>query len=259
MLEVRDIAYNIGNAKILRGISARFEPGVLSVIVGPNGSGKSTLLRVMSGEYIPTSGDVMYDKKPIAAILPRDRARVRAVLSQRTDLTFPLTVTEIVMMGRYPYFLVKPSNEDYEICEAALERMGVLELGARNYLTLSGGEQQIVQFARILAQIWGNSESGTKYLLLDEPTTFLDLKHQHQFLHSALELASEGAVVIAVIHDINLAAQYADFILAIESGRVLASGTAHQVIRPEIIDGLYHTDSTILHPEELKYPIVCTS
>jgi iron complex transport system ATP-binding protein len=256
MLEVRDVTYDIGNAKILRGISAQFEPGVLSVIVGPNGSGKSTLLRVMSGEYIPSAGNILYDKKPLGEIGHRDRAQIRAVLSQRTELTFPLTVTEIVMMGRYPHFLVKPSNKDYEICEGALERMGVLELGARNYLTLSGGEQQIVQFARILAQIWGNRQGETKYLLLDEPTTFLDLKHQHQFLHIALELASEGTVVVAVIHDINLAAQYADFILAIESGKVLASGTPHQVIRPEIIDALYHIDSTILHPEGFQFPIV---
>ncbi len=256
MLEVQDISYHIGNTKILRGISAQFQTGVLSVIVGPNGSGKSTLLRTMSGEYIPTTGSVLYDRKPLSEISPRNRAQMRAVLSQRTELTFPLTVSEIVMMGRYPHFLVKPSHEDYEICEAALERMGILELAARNYLTLSGGEQQIVQFARILAQIWGNRDAGTKYLLLDEPTTFLDLKHQHQFLHIALELASEGEVVIAVIHDINLAAQYAGFILAIESGNVLASGTVHEVIRPEIIDALYHIDSAVLHPKGLEYPIV---
>jgi iron complex transport system ATP-binding protein len=256
MLEVHDITYHIGDAKILLGISARFEPGVLSVIVGPNGSGKSTLLRVMSGEYLPSSGDVMYDSKPLAAIHPHDRARIRAVLSQRTELTFPLTVAEIVMMGRYPHFFVKPSHEDYEICEAALERMGVLELGARNYLTLSGGEQQIVQFARILAQIWGDKNTGTKYLLLDEPTTFLDLKHQHQFLHIALELASEGAVVVAVIHDINLAAQYAGFILAIKSGKVLASGTAREIIQPEIIRALYQTNASILNTAEFSFPIV---
>ena len=134
--------------------------------------------------------------------------------------------------------------------------MGILEFGARNYLTLSGGEQQIVQFARILAQIWDARDGETKYLLLDEPTTFLDLKHQHQFLHIAQELAFEGAVVIAVIHDINLAAQYAGFILAIESGKVLASGTPNRVIQSEIIDALYHIESTVLHPDALEYPIV---
>jgi iron complex transport system ATP-binding protein len=259
MLEVRDISYHIGEARILRGISAQFQAGVLSVIVGPNGSGKSTLLKIMSGEHTPSTGNVRYGNKPIDSISNRDRAKSRAVLSQHTELSFPLTVTEVVMMGRYPHFLVKPSNEDYEICESALERMGILELGARNYLTLSGGEQQIVQFARILAQIWDNSGDGTKYLLLDEPTTFLDLKHQHQFLHIALELASGGAVVIAVIHDINLAAQYADFILAIESGKVLASGIPHDVIQPEIINALYHIDSTVLRPEGTQFPIVIAS
>jgi iron complex transport system ATP-binding protein len=259
MLEVRDISYHIGNARILRGISAQFQAGVFSVIVGPNGSGKSTLLKIMSGEHTPSTGNVQYDNKPIDSISNRDRAKSRAVLSQHTELSFPLTVTEIVMMGRYPHFLVKPSKEDYEICEAALERMSVLELGARNYLTLSGGEQQIVQFARILAQIWDVRDGETKYLLLDEPTTFLDLKHQHQFLHIALELASEGAVVVAVIHDINLAAQYADFILAIESGTVLASGAAHEVIQPKIIDALYHIDSTVLRLEGMQFPIVVAS
>ncbi len=259
MLEVHDITYHIGNAKILRGISAQFHAGVLSVIVGPNGSGKSTLLKIMSGENNPSTGNVHYASKPIESMSHRDRARSRAVLSQRTELTFPLTVSEIVMMGRYPHFLVKPSHEDYEICEAALERMGAIELGARNYLTLSGGEQQIVQFARILAQIWGNKNEEAKYLLLDEPTTFLDLKHQHQFLHIALELASEGAVVVAVIHDINLAAQYAGFILAIESGTVLASGTPHDVVQVETINALYHINSTVLRHEGMQFPIVIAS
>jgi iron complex transport system ATP-binding protein len=259
MLEVRDIVYHIGDVEILHGISAEFQAGELSVIVGPNGSGKSTLLRVMSGEYRASKGEIKYGGQPLDSIPHRDRARMRAVLSQRTELSFPLTVTEVVLMGRYPHFLVKPSEEDYAICEAALERMGALEFGSRNYLTLSGGEQQIVQFARILAQIWKAPEGGTKYLLLDEPTTFLDLKHQHQFLRLALELASEGAVVIAVIHDINLAAQYADFILALEAGKVLTRGTSHEVIRPEIIRTLYHTESTVLHPEGLDFPIVVAS
>ena len=113
-----------------------------------------------------------------------------------------------------------------------------------------------MQFAPILAQIWEAPEGGTKYLLLGEPTTFLDLKHQHQFLRLALELASEKAVVIAVIHDINLAAQYAGFILALESGKILISGTSHEVIRPEIIHALYNTNSKVLHPEGLQFPIV---
>ncbi|HEY3874500.1 MAG TPA: heme ABC transporter ATP-binding protein [Candidatus Kapabacteria bacterium] len=255
MLEATDIRYRIGDKEILRGISAQFEGGVLSVIVGPNGSGKSTLLRVLSGEYVATEGTVHYDSEPLQRISHRDRARMRAVLSQRTELTFPLTVSEIVMMGRYPHFLLKPSNEDYEICEAALERMGALELAARNYLTLSGGEQQIVQFARILAQIAGAS-NRKRYLLLDEPTTFLDLRHQHQFLHIAQELASEGMVVVAVIHDINLAAQYAGFILALESGRVLSQGTVHQVIRPEIIHDLYHIEVEVIAGPHTGFPIV---
>ena len=124
MLEVRDISYHIGEARILRGISARFEPGTLSVIVGPNGSGKSTLLRAMSGENIPSSGAVFYGTTSLPTIRPQDRARMRAVLSQRTELTFPLTVTEIVMMGRYPHFLVKPSNKDYEIVRSRARTNG---------------------------------------------------------------------------------------------------------------------------------------
>ena len=259
MLEARDIIYRVGSVEILHGVSAQFQAGKLSVIVGPNGSGKSTLLRVMSGEYRPSQGEVWYGDRPLNSIAHRDRAKVRAVLAQRTELSFPLTVTEIVLMGRYPHFLVKPSEEDYAICEAALERIGAMEFSTRNYLTLSGGEQQIVQFARILAQIWNAPEGSTKYLLLDEPTTFLDLKHQHQFLRLARELALEGAVVVAVIHDINLAAQYADFILAIESGRVLTSGTSREVIQPDIIRSLYHTQTTVLHPEGLEFPIVVAS
>ena len=140
MLDVRDIVYRIGNVEILHGISAEFQAGKLSVIVGSNGSGKSTLLRVMSGEYHSSQGKVLYGERPLDSITYRDWALMRAVLSQRTELSFPLTVSEVVLMGRYPHFVTKPTKEDYAICEAALKRMGAIQFSSRNYLTLSGGE-----------------------------------------------------------------------------------------------------------------------
>jgi iron complex transport system ATP-binding protein len=256
MLELVDIRYGVDGVPILEGIDARFVPGTLTVIIGPNGSGKSTMLRIASQELAPTSGEVRYDGRSVGMADRAGLARVRAALSQSIELAFPLSVEEVVMMGRYPHFALKPSAADIAIRDAAMERAGVESFRDRNYLTLSGGEKQMTQFARVLAQIWERPASAdARYFLLDEPTSFLDINHGHHLLATLRAIAAEGVAVIAVVHDVNLASQYADTIIALHRGRVVAEGAPADVIAPELFMTLYGMRGRIVGGD-LDFPLV---
>ena len=143
-----------GGAPILDGVSVRFEPGTINVVLGPNGAGKTTLLRVATGLAQPTSGEVRYDGESVAALAPEPLARRRAVLSQHVELAFSLSVADVVLMGRYPHYGRVPRARDLEIVEQALVLVGMADKRDQAYPTLSGGEQQKVHLARVLAQIW---------------------------------------------------------------------------------------------------------
>jgi iron complex transport system ATP-binding protein len=219
------------------------------VIVGPNGSGKSTFLKAFSGEWPFDRGDIYYDGQSLAAIGKTQLAQRRAVMSQLPELHFPVRVDDIVMMGRYPHFTWRHGPHDAEICRQAMERLGVLELADRDYLTLSGGERQRVQFARALAQIWDPPAAGSRYLFLDEPVSSLDVHYQHEFLALARTLAASGIVLVAVLHDLNLALQYADRILFLKEGNIVAAGAAPEIVTPELIGAVFGiTAHLLLHP-----------
>lgn len=256
MLEAREIRYSIGQAAILNGVSARFETGRLSMIIGPNGSGKSTLLKIASLEVIPTSGEIQYGSRGAGRLDRAELARSRALLSQNIEIAFPLTVAEVVLMGRYPHFAAKPSARDLEICALAMARAGVEQFRERNYLTLSGGEKQMVQFARVLAQIWEPPAHGDRYLLLDEPTAFLDVNHQHHLLASLRSIAAESVTVVTVIHDINLASQYADHIVALHRGATIAQGKPKEVISPDLFATLYGMKGKVVASDDLDFPLI---
>ena len=259
MLRIEDLHCHAGDRPILRGISAEFAPGLFHVIVGPNGSGKSTFLKAFSGEWPFERGNIYYDGQPLAALSKVQLAQRRAVMSQLPELNFPIRVDDIVMMGRYPHFAYRHSRHDTDICCRAMERMGVMELAGRDYLTLSGGERQRVQFARALAQIWDpvvqpggqatGERAGNRYLFLDEPVSSLDVHYQHEFLALARELAWTGIVLIAVLHDLNLALQYADRILFLKAGRVVAAGEAPEIVTSELIGDVFGVAAHLLsHP-----------
>jgi len=256
MLELDHIRYTVDGTEILKGISTHFEPGRLSLIIGPNGSGKSTLMKIAGLEFSPTSGTVSYGGRTMGGRDREELARTRAALSQNLSLPFPLTVAEVVMMGRYPHFSFKPSSRDHDICVLAMERAGVAGLRDRNYLTLSGGEKQMTQFARVLAQIWEAPPGEPRYLLLDEPTTFLDVNHQHHLLQALRAIAAGNVVVAAVIHDINLASQYGDFIVALHRGVRVAEGTPDEVITPQIFQALYGMRGRMIKNDDLEFPLI---
>lgn len=257
MLAARDITVRIGGRPIVDNVTARVEPGKVLAVLGPNGAGKSTLLRVLSGEIEPCSGGVTLDGTPVTRANNRDHARRRGVMPQSSALNFPFTALEVVLMGRIPHqSRGVESRRDVEIASAALRRADVRHLAERSYPTLSGGEQQRVHFARVLAQIWDAPADGGRYLLLDEPTSSLDLAHQHETLSIARRLASDGAGVAAVLHDLNLAAEYADEIMLLKNGRLHAEGSPASVLTSRNIEEVYGLPAVVQRHPYLDCPLV---
>ena len=177
-------------------------------------------------------------------------------MSQLPELNFPIRVDDIVMMGRYPHFTWRHGPHDEEVCHQAMQRLGVLDLAARDYLTLSGGERQRVQFARALAQIWDPPAAGSRYLFLDEPVSSLDVHYQHEFLAMSRTLAASGIVLIAVLHDLNLALQYADRILFLKEGKIVAAGAAPDIVTPELIGEVFGIGARLLANPFGERPVV---
>ncbi|HMI02677.1 MAG TPA: heme ABC transporter ATP-binding protein [Pedobacter sp.] len=247
MLSVKNITFKIHDKILLDDVSVIFEPGKLNLIIGPNGAGKSTLIKALCNQITPLSGSISLDGKDIKSYSPPELGRIRSVLSQNIDLVFPLKVWEVVMMGRYPHFIIKPTKRDEQICEDAMQFFDVSEFGDRNYMTLSGGEKQRVHFARVMAQIWDPVKNSCRYLIMDEPLTFLDIYYQFQFMHKVEEILLAGdIVVIGVVHDLNLAARFADKIVLINNGKILAQGANDDVLTLSNIKTAYQLTPIII-------------
>ena len=242
MLEIRNAGYAVGKKWLLQSVSYKFVPGKCYMICGPNGSGKSTLMKLLSLSLLPDVGEVYYNTSKINYNKKEEYAKYRSVLSQQVDISFPMEVEEVVMMGRYPHFKINPTKEDIEICNEAIALQDLDAFRKRNFLTLSGGEKQRVQFARVLAQIWKMPQDGSRILLLDEPISSLDIKYQFDFLQHVKQFLNERTIVIAVLHDLNLALNYADEILLLNRGRLFASGSPADVLSPENISKVFQLD-----------------
>ncbi len=231
MIEAKKIAVERKGRPILAGVDFRAVPGKVTAILGANGAGKSTLLRTLSGDLKPDSGEVKFDRKPLGEWRPADLARRRAVVPQSSALNFPFTVLEVILQGRAPHFDGRERGVDEAAALAALEAVDLVRWAGRDYTTLSGGERQRVHLARALAQV--GMEGEGKWLLLDEPTSSLDLRHQHDILRIARRFADSGGCVAIVLHDLNLCARYADKVFLMHYGRVLGSGDAAAVMTPD--------------------------
>lgn len=256
MLSTRDIYYHIGKKLILSGINASFVPGEFNMILGPNGSGKSSFLKIFSGETEAYEGQVLYGDLPLTKIRKEELASYRAVMSQQPELSFPLMVNEVVMMGRYPHFNLNPGKNDFRICKEVMERMNLQPFKERNYLTLSGGEKQRVQYARVLAQIWEKPASGCRYLFLDEPLASLDINYQQEFLQIARQFVKDHTVLVAVMHDINLAIQYADKLFFLKDGELVAQGSAKEILTEDLIKYVFDVNASIINNPINNSPLV---
>lgn len=231
-LALRGIAVTLGGNPVLRGVDLDVRRGEVLALVGPNGAGKSTLLGVASGDVEPDSGSVGLLGEDLATLNPRHAARLRSVMLQEQRLAFGFSAQEVVEMGRTPWYRRPESERDEIAVGAAMERTDVAGFGERRYPTLSGGEKARVSLARVLAQ-------EAPVVLLDEPTAALDIHHQEQVLAGARELARAGVSVVVVLHDLSLAAAWADRICLMSQGRIRALGAPRDVLVAEVLDEVY--------------------
>jgi iron complex transport system ATP-binding protein len=228
-LEARSIVVRAGDRQLLGGVDLAVMHGEVLALAGPNGAGKSTLMKALAGDLDPDEGTVLLDGAPIASIGVRALAARRAVLPQHTLLQFAFTAREIVEMGRG----ARGMNDHGEaVVRAAMDRTEVTPIEERTYPTLSGGEQARVSLARVLAQ-------EAPILLLDEPTAALDLRHQQLVMEIARDLAGQGAAVVAILHDLNLAAAHADRIALLHDGKLVACDRPWQALEPLLLSEIF--------------------
>jgi iron complex transport system ATP-binding protein len=263
-LAAEGVSVRLGGATLLRGVSAAVRPGELLAVIGPNGAGKSTLLKVLCGDLEPNAGTVTLDGAPLRSVPKLEQARRRAVLPQESLLSFPFTAFEVALMGRHPHVRGTESAHDHAVTRAAMAKTHTARLAERRYPTLSGGEKGRVQLARALAQIWEDEiwEGGgasNRYLLLDEPTNNLDLAHQHTALSLAQRFAAQGAGVLAVLHDLNLAAQYATRVLLLRAGEVVAYGTPTEVLTETTLQSTFETPVRVVDHPCLACPLIVSA
>ncbi len=251
-LHVKDVSVGYGERTVLDTLNVDIKRGAVTSIVGPNGCGKSTLLRTMSRLLNPTKGEIVLDGKSIHDIPTRKLATQLGLLPQTPIAPDGIVVADLVGRGRTPHqgILGRWSQQDYDIVAEALETTGISDLAERSIDELSGGQRQRVWIAMALAQ-------RTETLLLDEPTTYLDVKHQLDVLDLLTELNRDrGTTIVMVLHDLNLAARYSDELVAVSGGKVFAHGHPREVITKENVKSVFGIDSVIITDPVSDQPAV---
>lgn len=243
-IRLKNVSFSYAKQPVLQDISLRLEAGVFYGIVGPNGAGKSTLLRLLDRYLTPQTGNVFLDERNINSYTLRELAKKIALIPQNS-FYFPFTVEEMILLGRSPFYnrFEKPRVTDFEIVKESMEQTGVQDLATRLVNELSGGERQRVTIARALAQ-------KTEILLLDEPTTHLDLEHQIRTSELLQKRTKAGLTCVAVLHDLNLAASYCDYVFVLSKGHLVKEGTPQEVLTPALISDIYHVSIP-----ELSHPL----
>ena len=246
MFAVNQLNISIKTRKLLQDINFNIQPGELFVIIGPNGAGKSTLLKALT-EEINYSGEISFQQQSIKKWTTAKLAKTRAKFSQHHQQDIPLPVNEVVMMGRYPYFASKPNLTDLKVVSESLKLTEMNAFKDKSYNQLSGGEKQRVHLARIFAQL--NNEFQEKLMLLDEPLNNLDVYYQHKVLEAVKGFAKKGNMAAIVMHDLNLAAQFADRILLLKDGKTVKYGDPKQVLTSKTICDVYDFPCKVMsHP-----------
>jgi iron complex transport system ATP-binding protein len=252
MLEVKSLYFRYNGHDVLHNVSLRIQPGEVLALIGPNGAGKSTLIRTISGVLAARQGSVTVDGREVSRLAPMQRARYMAVVPQARQLPGAFSVYQTVALGRTPYlgWLGKTGKSDDLAVQRALEQTQLAHLAERMVGSLSGGEQQRVLLARALAQ-------ETPLLLMDEPTTHLDLEHQTVLLNLVRGLAvKKGLAVLAALHDLNLASLYSDRVALIADGRIQAIGVPQQVLTGDQLSQVYHVPVQVVPHPQYGSPLV---
>ena len=248
------VSYAVQDRALVKKVRLDLRAGEVLAIVGPNGAGKSTLCGLLAGDLRPMEGTMEVCGHTVRATKPATLARLLSILNQHTPIRFPFTAREVVMMGRYPHVprWKSPREADLMLADEAMESTQVTHLAERIYPTLSGGEQRRVSLARVLAQ-------DTPVILLDEPTTALDIGHQQLVMSLCQRLANDGCAVLAVLHDLNLAGAYADRVMIMSEGEVVAIGRPEEVLCPDILSEVFNQPVMVMpHPQTGK-PVVLAS
>lgn len=250
-LTAQGVLVTAGPALLVHDVDLHLSAGEVGVLLGPNGAGKSTLLSVLAGLRQPQAGEVRVDGRPLAWIPAQDLACRRAMLSQDTMVAFDFQVRELVELGRHPHRL-HPAADEESIVNQAMACADVTHLAGRTVQGLSGGERARVQLARALAQVWEPPADGaSRWLLLDEPTAALDLRHQHETLSVVRRWAKEqGVGVLAVLHDLNLALRYADRVWVLDHGRLQATGRPARVLTAALLRQVWQVRAQPVRDEQ---------
>jgi ABC-type cobalamin/Fe3+-siderophores transport system ATPase subunit len=240
MIELRGVGMRYGTAEVLRGVNLQIAPPRLTAIVGPNGAGKSTLLGIMAGLREGFQGDCLFEGRDVRRWNRREYARRVSFVPQAARIEFPFTAEEIVLMGRAPHAAgLFESARDREAAHDAMALTGTVELHGRDFRSLSGGEQQRIILAAALAQ-------DPRVLLLDEPMTFLDIHYQVTLYRTLRTLCERGVLVVAVTHDLNLAAAYSERVIMLSRGEVVADGPPEETFRPERLRAVFDVSAELL-------------
>ena len=257
-IEARSVNIRRGGKSIVTEADVTIEAGTMTALVGPNGAGKSTLLRALAGEFRPDGGVILLDNEPMARFSPIELARTRAVMAQSTPVMFDFTVEEILSLG-WVESQFKTSDQYRAARREIVTDCRIEPLLARTFRTLSGGEQQRVQFARCLLQVWQPAdEQEPRYLLLDEPTSSLDVAHELKVLSLARARSRAHAGVLLVLHNLNLAARFCDRVVLMFDGRVVESGEPESVFGDELLSNVYATPIRVEWHDALERIIVHT-
>lgn len=248
-LSLSNVSVKRGKRDIVNNVSLEVNAGEVVALVGPNGAGKSSILATLSGDLTPEKGEATLMNRPTSSHRPMQQARLRAMLLQANQVSFPFSVQQVVDMGRSPWAGQPEEERDDEAVAAAIDSVEIGHLTSRRFNELSGGEKARVSLARVLAQ-------ETPIVLLDEPTAALDLHHQERVMGLIRQLGRDGKSVVVVVHDLNLAAAYADRVALIVEGRVDATGAPGEVITAERISEVYRVDVDVLTDNDGRQIVV---
>ncbi|MGZ0051561.1 iron ABC transporter ATP-binding protein [Brevibacillus gelatini] len=248
MIEVRNVSKQYGNKNVVENVSVKIAKGKITSFIGPNGAGKSTLLSMISRLLTKDQGEVLIEGQEIGQYKSNDLAKKISILKQSNHITVRLTIRELVSFGRFPYSQGNLTKEDWKYVDEAIRYLELTDIQHKYLDQLSGGQRQRAYIAMVVAQ-------NTEYVLLDEPLNNLDMKHSVQIMKVLRRLVDEmGKTVVIVIHDINFASCYSDYIVALKDGKVVKEGTTDEIIDPQILKDVYDMD---IHIEDIEQNKIC--